>query len=342
MAAITARSVGIAALAVRHNREALIETGIAPGHDDPGDPTITITAAAPGLPASTRTAGKDVHGPAGGQIAARQNYLRAAAQRFAAQLIAIAAFGRRSEEDRGQAGRRFFANFDACRTGKGIAADFTRSAIGIRGEIDIARGVELRTRDNPDRCQTAASDTAIARARSATATIAGEIDRGDGRATVDIERGLAPGAVAAIARRSRATVAMQALETHFTISPWLLLPAVIVIGLLVAGYEIGGGSGSRPLFDEDVVTELFDNASPAIVEISVALNPLGSGSGSGFFVDTDGHLVTNNHVVAGAQRIVVTLVDGEAFEAEIVGRDPQKADLILEGGEEVLSWDVPY
>ena len=135
--------------------------------------------------------------------------MRATAQRFAAQLIAIAAFGRRSEEDRGQAGRRFFANFDACRTGKGIAADFTRSAIGIRGEIDIARGVELRTRDNPDRCQTAASDTAIARARSATATIAGEIDRGDGRATVDIERGLAPGAVAAIARRSRATVAMR-------------------------------------------------------------------------------------------------------------------------------------
>ena len=50
------------------------------------------------------------------------------------------------------------------------------------------------------------------------------------------------------------------------------------IGLLVTGYEIGGGSGSRPLFDEDVVTELFDNASPAIVEISVALNPRGSGS----------------------------------------------------------------
>ena len=66
-----------------------------------------------------------------------------------------------------------------------------------------------RTRDNPDRCQTAASDTAIARARSATATVAGKIDRGDGRATVDIERGLAPGAVAAIARRSRATVAMR-------------------------------------------------------------------------------------------------------------------------------------
>ena len=209
IAAITARSIGIAALAVRHNREALIETGIAPGHDDPRDPTITITAAAPGLPTSTRTAGKDVHGPAGGQIAARQNYLRAAAQRFAAQLIAIAAFGRRSEEDRGQARRRIVANFDACRTGKGIAADFTRSAIGIRGEIDIARGVELRTCDNPDRCQTAASDTAIARARSATATIAGEIDRGDGRATVDIERGLAPSAVATIARRSRATVAMR-------------------------------------------------------------------------------------------------------------------------------------
>lgn len=94
------------------------------------------------------------------------------------------------------------------------------------------------------------------------------------------------------------------------------------IGLLVAGYEIGGGSGSRPLFDEDVVTELFDNASPAIVEISVALNPLGSGSGSGFFVDTDGHLVTNNHVVDNARRITVRLQDGRTLEATKLGNSP--------------------
>ena len=94
------------------------------------------------------------------------------------------------------------------------------------------------------------------------------------------------------------------------------------IGLLVAGYEIGGGSGSRPLFDEDVVTELFDNASPAIVEISVALNPRGSGSGSGFFVDTDGHLITNNHVVDNARRITVRLQDGRTLEATKLGNSP--------------------
>ena len=94
------------------------------------------------------------------------------------------------------------------------------------------------------------------------------------------------------------------------------------IGLLVTGYEIGGGSGSRPLFDEDVVTELFDNASPAIVEISVALNPRGSGSGSGFFIDTDGHIVTNNHVVDNARRIDVRLQDGRTLEATKLGNSP--------------------
>lgn len=44
--------------------------------------------------------------------------------------------------------------------------------------------------------------------------------------------------------------------------------------------------------------------------------------GSGFVYDADGHIVTNNHVVAGAERVVVTFVDGTEVEAEIVGTDP--------------------
>jgi serine protease Do len=46
------------------------------------------------------------------------------------------------------------------------------------------------------------------------------------------------------------------------------------------------------------------------------------GSGSGFIVDRDGYLLTNNHVIEGAQRITITLADGRAFRGEVVGADP--------------------
>jgi len=44
--------------------------------------------------------------------------------------------------------------------------------------------------------------------------------------------------------------------------------------------------------------------------------------GTGFIVSADGYILTNNHVVDGASRITVTLVDRRTFEARIVGRDP--------------------
>jgi serine protease Do len=44
--------------------------------------------------------------------------------------------------------------------------------------------------------------------------------------------------------------------------------------------------------------------------------------GSGFVYDTDGHIVTNNHVVENADRIVVTFSDGTEVEAKVVGTDP--------------------
>jgi serine protease Do len=52
------------------------------------------------------------------------------------------------------------------------------------------------------------------------------------------------------------------------------------------------------------------------------------GTGSGFVYDDKGHIVTNNHVVEGADKIVVQFYDGEEMEAKIVGTDP-KADVAV-------------
>ena len=46
------------------------------------------------------------------------------------------------------------------------------------------------------------------------------------------------------------------------------------------------------------------------------------GAGSGFFIDEDGHILTNYHVIEGADRITITLSDGRTLRARIVGTDP--------------------
>jgi serine protease Do len=46
-----------------------------------------------------------------------------------------------------------------------------------------------------------------------------------------------------------------------------------------------------------------------------------SGGGSGFLISDDGYILTNHHVAGNATKVVVTLTDGEKYEAEIIGSD---------------------
>jgi S1-C subfamily serine protease len=79
------------------------------------------------------------------------------------------------------------------------------------------------------------------------------------------------------------------------------------------------------------VSDVADRARPAVVFIAVRTTPTkGSfgaepqgGVGSGAIIDPAGFIVTNNHVVEGAQQIRVALPDGRTYDAKLVGRDPQ-------------------
>ncbi|HEX2906825.1 MAG TPA: trypsin-like peptidase domain-containing protein [Phototrophicaceae bacterium] len=74
--------------------------------------------------------------------------------------------------------------------------------------------------------------------------------------------------------------------------------------------------------DELALSQVFKTVVDSAVNIGVAVADQGFGTGSGFVIDSDGHIVTNNHVVEGATAIQVTFYDGRIATAELVGRDP--------------------
>ena len=124
---------------------------------------------------------------------------------------------------------------------------------------------------------------------------------------------------------------------------YLLIPISLTVLLILSacGGELGPqegtiGASSRAdqaslansqetLYSVGVVKTL----TPSVVQILTEALTMGAfnqpvpgmGVGTGVILDEQGHILTNNHVIAGAQRITVTLSNGDSFPAQVVGGD---------------------
>ncbi len=90
-------------------------------------------------------------------------------------------------------------------------------------------------------------------------------------------------------------------------------------------------ANAQPAFDSEEQNNIavYKKALPSVVNItstSLAFNffygPVPQeGQGSGFIIDKQGHILTNNHVIANAQRVEVTLNDQHKYKADVIGVD---------------------
>ncbi|SNB88849.1 MULTISPECIES: trypsin-like peptidase domain-containing protein [unclassified Streptomyces] len=92
-----------------------------------------------------------------------------------------------------------------------------------------------------------------------------------------------------------------------------------------SGGAVSGTTVSQS--SKGTVAGVAEAVSPAIVEIGAA-SSAGKSTGSGVVITEDGEIVTNNHVISGAQQIQVTLSTGKTYTADVMGTDPDK-DLAL-------------
>jgi serine protease Do len=94
-------------------------------------------------------------------------------------------------------------------------------------------------------------------------------------------------------------------------------PSVVTITTVTKGRNVTMNQHDFPGIPDPLFRQFFGNQMPQMRE-----QPQ-SGLGSGVIISADGYIVTNNHVVDGADSVTVTLDDGRVLKARVVGRDPQ-------------------
>ena len=102
-------------------------------------------------------------------------------------------------------------------------------------------------------------------------------------------------------------------------------PDSVTIKEVAPPHKSSGGTIGTPADTggSSTVHEVYTRDGRGVVSVDVAAtSDAGPAGGSGFVVDEAGHIVTNQHVVEGAEEISVSFADGVRREAEVVGQDP--------------------
>ena len=130
------------------------------------------------------------------------------------------------------------------------------------------------------------------------------------------------GAIQPVHAASSANATAQGLPDFINLAKKLGPSVVNVSTTTVRGAE---GNAPGPFGDNDPAEEFwqrfFGGRTPRGPQRQ-------NGVGSGFIVDADGTILTNYHVVDGAQKLAVTLSDGKKYDAKVIGRD-QKSDIAV-------------
>ena len=128
---------------------------------------------------------------------------------------------------------------------------------------------------------------------------------------------------------AQALVHANALSTAFRNAAGIATPSVVVVRSEVRAKQgRARGRGAAPQqnpFEGTPLEEMFPDGLPEGFEFN---NPDGrmpgrSGVGSGVIVSDDGLVITNNHVVEGADEVIVELADGREFKAAEIKTDPE-------------------
>lgn len=122
--------------------------------------------------------------------------------------------------------------------------------------------------------------------------------------------------------------------TDFTQASSIVIPTTVHIKTKTSPHEINDGDDSNGFgsyFGNDPFGRFFGGGGRYYVPGKLA-------SGSGVIVSSDGYIVTNNHVIDGADQIVVTLNDNKTYKAKVVGTDPNTDLAVLK----INAHDLPH
>jgi len=83
---------------------------------------------------------------------------------------------------------------------------------------------------------------------------------------------------------------------------------------------VGEVTGIERVYEYSLI-DIFEKSEESIVQVSVLRGESKGGMGSGFVYSDEGYVITNQHVVQDAEKVMITFLDGEAYIGNVVGSD---------------------